>query len=288
MHRDLKPANLLRAADGIVKIADFGIARAVEETRVTQIGTVLGTLRYLAPEQAEGREVGPEADVYSLGVVLDELLASPSRADRAPDRALPCSPTRATGRRRRRSQPRCATRARSSRRPGPSAGTCRRGVAGRWRRPRVVAALAARGRRGAAIALARGSGPQRVEPVPHATTPAQQARNLGAWLTRTRARRCRYPATESELWELPKVMPSRARPTCTSSRALKIRHLTVASVISSESAISLYERPTTSRRSSAIFRSTGSAVDRAPERVDRLDPLGRLVERLEVRRVVER
>ena len=91
VHRDLKPANLLRAADGVVKIADFGIARAVEETRVTQIGTVLGTLRYLAPEQAEGREVGPEADVYSLGVVLDELLASPSHADRGPDRALPAT-----------------------------------------------------------------------------------------------------------------------------------------------------------------------------------------------------
>ena len=72
-----------RRATAVVKIADFGIARAVEETRVTQIGTVLGTLRYLAPEQAEGREVGPEADVYSLGVVLDELLAAPSRADRA-------------------------------------------------------------------------------------------------------------------------------------------------------------------------------------------------------------
>ena len=50
---------------------------------MTQIGTVLGTLRYLAPEQAEGREVGPEADVYSLGVVLDELVTAPSHADRA-------------------------------------------------------------------------------------------------------------------------------------------------------------------------------------------------------------
>src|SRR3954453_5521249 len=82
VHRDLKPANLLRAADGNVKIADFGISRADEETRVTQVGTVLGTLRYLAPEQAEGREVGPEADVYSLGIVLDELLVDKPRSVR--------------------------------------------------------------------------------------------------------------------------------------------------------------------------------------------------------------
>src|SRR3954471_7898450 len=83
VHRDLKPANLLRSTDGTVKIAAFGIARAAEETMVTQIGTVLGTLRYLAPEQAEGRVVGPEADVYSLGVVLDELLASRSTGESA-------------------------------------------------------------------------------------------------------------------------------------------------------------------------------------------------------------
>src|SRR4029077_11198588 len=82
VHRDLKPANLLRSTSGRVKIADFGIARAAEETRVTQIGTVLGTLRYLAPEQAEGRDVGPEADVYSLGVVLDELIDQKPRSIR--------------------------------------------------------------------------------------------------------------------------------------------------------------------------------------------------------------
>src|SRR5581483_7423062 len=79
VHRDLKPANILRASDGTVKIADFGIARALEETMVTQAGTVLGTLRYLAPEQAAGQPVGLEADVYSLGVVLDELLERKSR-----------------------------------------------------------------------------------------------------------------------------------------------------------------------------------------------------------------
>src|SRR5262249_42906316 len=58
-----------------LKIADFGIARALEDTRLTLTGAVLGTLRYLAPEQAEGRAPAPAADVYSLGVVLDELLA---------------------------------------------------------------------------------------------------------------------------------------------------------------------------------------------------------------------
>jgi hypothetical protein len=79
VHRDLKPANLLLADDGAVKIADFGIARAVEETMVTQVGTVLGTLRYLSPEQAAGKPVGPEADIYSLGVVVDELLDHPPR-----------------------------------------------------------------------------------------------------------------------------------------------------------------------------------------------------------------
>jgi serine/threonine-protein kinase len=82
VHRDLKPANLLRSATGQVKVADFGIARALEETMVTQIGTVLGTMRYLSPEQAEGRVVGTEADVYSLGVVFDELLAGATDDDR--------------------------------------------------------------------------------------------------------------------------------------------------------------------------------------------------------------
>ena len=73
-HRDLKPENLLLTRTGTVKIADFGIARAVETTRLTDPGTVLGTAAYLSPEQAQGGEVTSAADVYSLGVVLYELL----------------------------------------------------------------------------------------------------------------------------------------------------------------------------------------------------------------------
>jgi len=74
VHRDVKPQNLLLREDGTVKIADFGIAHAAEATRLTQVGSVLGTAAYLAPEQAAGEPVTAAADIYSLGVVLYELL----------------------------------------------------------------------------------------------------------------------------------------------------------------------------------------------------------------------
>jgi eukaryotic-like serine/threonine-protein kinase len=74
VHRDIKPGNLLVRADGTLKIADFGIARAAEATALTKAGTVLGTAAYLAPEQALGEDVTPAADVYSLGGVFYELL----------------------------------------------------------------------------------------------------------------------------------------------------------------------------------------------------------------------
>ena len=74
VHRDVKPRNLLLRPDGVLKIADFGIARAAESTRLTEIGTILGTAAYLAPEQAEGVEANPAADLYSVGAVLYELL----------------------------------------------------------------------------------------------------------------------------------------------------------------------------------------------------------------------
>jgi eukaryotic-like serine/threonine-protein kinase len=76
VHRDVKPGNLLRAEDGVVKLADFGIAKAVtDESAITQVGSVIGTAAYLAPEQAAGEQVGPPADIYALGVVTYQFLS---------------------------------------------------------------------------------------------------------------------------------------------------------------------------------------------------------------------
>ena len=75
VHRDVKPGNLLVRRDGVVKITDFGIARAADAVPLTQSGMVVGTAQYFSPEQAEGRLVGPASDVYSLGVVAYECLA---------------------------------------------------------------------------------------------------------------------------------------------------------------------------------------------------------------------
>jgi serine/threonine protein kinase len=76
VHRDIKPGNLLRSEEGTVKVADFGIARNLgDESSITQVGSVLGTAAYLAPEQAHGEEVGPRADLYGLGVVTYQALS---------------------------------------------------------------------------------------------------------------------------------------------------------------------------------------------------------------------
>jgi serine/threonine-protein kinase len=75
VHRDVKPGNLLVSDDDVVKLADFGIARATDQSSITQVGSVLGTAAYLAPEQARGEEAGPRADIYSLGVVAYQLLS---------------------------------------------------------------------------------------------------------------------------------------------------------------------------------------------------------------------
>ncbi len=75
VHRDVKPGNLLVSDADVVKLADFGIARATDQSSITQVGSVLGTAAYLAPEQARGEEAGPRADLYSLGVVTYQLLS---------------------------------------------------------------------------------------------------------------------------------------------------------------------------------------------------------------------
>jgi eukaryotic-like serine/threonine-protein kinase len=76
VHRDVKPGNLLISQDtGAVKLADFGIAKAAEQTRITQVGSVLGTAAYLSPEQATGAESTPASDIYSLGVCAYQFLS---------------------------------------------------------------------------------------------------------------------------------------------------------------------------------------------------------------------
>jgi serine/threonine-protein kinase len=85
VHRDVKPANVLLRRDGAVKLVDLGIAVSVDQTRVTRSGTVLGSAAYMAPEQLEGGEVGPAADVYALAVVCFEALAGrKARSGRTP------------------------------------------------------------------------------------------------------------------------------------------------------------------------------------------------------------
>ncbi|HLI16430.1 MAG TPA: Stk1 family PASTA domain-containing Ser/Thr kinase [Acidimicrobiales bacterium] len=75
VHRDVKPGNVLITADGQVKVTDFGIARAMgSDEQVTQTGLVMGTATYFSPEQAQGLEVDGRSDVYSLGVVLYEMV----------------------------------------------------------------------------------------------------------------------------------------------------------------------------------------------------------------------
>ncbi len=76
VHRDIKPGNVLIASDGHVKVADFGIARAQSASEdLTQTGSVMGTATYISPEQAEGKQLDGRSDVYSLGIVLYEMLA---------------------------------------------------------------------------------------------------------------------------------------------------------------------------------------------------------------------
>lgn len=74
VHRDIKPHNILITDEGRVKVTDFGIARAASSSTLTQTGAMIGSVHYFSPEQARGLAAGPETDVYSLGVVLYEML----------------------------------------------------------------------------------------------------------------------------------------------------------------------------------------------------------------------
>ena len=77
VHRDVKPGNVLVSPNGHVKVADFGIARALAnvQSELTQAGTVMGTATYISPEQAQGMEIDPRSDLYSLGVMIYEMLS---------------------------------------------------------------------------------------------------------------------------------------------------------------------------------------------------------------------
>jgi serine/threonine protein kinase len=214
VHRDVKPHNLLLREDGALKIADFGIARALEETRLTEAGSVLGTAAYLSPEQAAGEPVTAAADVYALGVVLYELLtgrtpfAFASLADLAAlghesptpvrDLAPGVSPEleaavmRCLARNPAYRPSSAAALARELSSPEPVTEPLPARPRARRRRGPALAAAALAALAAAALAAglwASGSGradpaetPPASEPVPAAGDPALEARNLADWL----------------------------------------------------------------------------------------------------------
>ena len=90
IHRDIKPQNILLDKDGRVKITDFGIAKALSETRMTETNQVIGSVQYISPEQAKGQNTDERTDIYSFGVMLFELLTGrlPYEAETAVSVAL--------------------------------------------------------------------------------------------------------------------------------------------------------------------------------------------------------
>lgn len=90
IHRDIKPQNIMILDNGVVKITDFGIATALNSTQLTQTNSVMGTVHYLPPEQANGKGATIRSDVYSMGILMYELLCGklPFRGDNAVEIAL--------------------------------------------------------------------------------------------------------------------------------------------------------------------------------------------------------
>jgi serine/threonine protein kinase len=74
IHRDIKPANMMLTEDGTLKVMDFGIARVLGTARMTKAGNLIGTIEYMSPEQIQGKETDARSDIYSMGVLLFELL----------------------------------------------------------------------------------------------------------------------------------------------------------------------------------------------------------------------
>ncbi len=217
VHRDVKPANLLVRSDGALKVSDFGIAlNSARTTQLTQAGAVVGTLAYLAPEQACAEPVGPQADVYSLGVVLYEALTgslpwqsenvlqiatrghdAPAEIRRDVPPELKAAIMRSLERRPEARPPDGRALARQLM-AGPEAPTVRLDAPTRVlrrQRPRrlrqlayALAAVAATVVAGIVVGLSSlgdepvTDRPVQIEPIPASDDPAEQARNLEEWI----------------------------------------------------------------------------------------------------------
>lgn len=90
IHRDIKPQNIMILENGLVKITDFGIAMAMNATQLTQTNSVMGSVHYLPPEQANGKGASLQSDIYSMGILMYELLTGklPYRGENAVEIAL--------------------------------------------------------------------------------------------------------------------------------------------------------------------------------------------------------